>query len=80
MGPSLDTSSWPEHALETYRYLKDVTTVRENGEKVVHERGGGDEWLKCVHSFMEFQRQAGFPVSTPYTVHQMIHPDSLVTG
>ncbi|KIM91117.1 hypothetical protein PILCRDRAFT_1321, partial [Piloderma croceum F 1598] len=61
MGPSLDTSLWPEHALETYHYLKDVTTVRENGEKVVHERGGGDEWLKCVHSFMEFQRQAGFP-------------------
>ncbi|KIM78650.1 hypothetical protein PILCRDRAFT_11106 [Piloderma croceum F 1598] len=57
----LDTSSWPQHALDTYHYLKDVTTVGENGEKVVHARGGGDEWLRCVQKFMEFQRQAGFP-------------------
>ena len=61
--PPLDTLSWPCHALDAYNYLANDFIIGEKGEKVVTARGGGDEWLKCVQGFMEFQRLAGFPVS-----------------
>jgi hypothetical protein len=60
---ALDTSSWPKHALDAYHYLRNKTTIGENGEKVTTLRGWGDEWSACVDGFMEFQKLAGFPVS-----------------
>jgi hypothetical protein len=59
----LDTSSWPQHALDVYRYLMDETATGVTGEKVTTTRDWGDEWVTCVKGFMEFQKSAGFPVS-----------------
>jgi hypothetical protein len=58
-----NTSSWPQHALDAYHYLKNEAVQGKDGERSLAARSWGDDWFACVQGFMDFQQLAGFPVS-----------------
>jgi hypothetical protein len=58
------TSDLPKHLADAYQYLTEETVWTKDGT-VTNARRWGKAWLGCLQSFIEFQRQAGFPDAGP---------------
>jgi hypothetical protein len=60
--PPLNTSSWPQHMVDVYRYLMLEPASLEMGSSAGVDRNWGEGWLSCVHEFVQFQKMSAFPV------------------